>query len=64
MKNAAAYLKENAAAGYRLYHNAITDRTNAAFTDWANYMIKIITLHFVFQGNQAYEKGTDRIGFG
>lgn len=39
-KKAVAYLKENDAEGYRLYHHAITDRTNAAIREWANHVIK------------------------
>ena len=40
-KKAVAYLKENDAEGYRLYHDAITDRTNAAIREWANHVINI-----------------------
>lgn len=40
-KNAVAYLKENDTVGYRLYHNAITERTNIAIGEWANHVIKI-----------------------
>lgn len=39
-KKAVTYLKEKDAEGYRLYHHAITDRTNAAIREWANHVIK------------------------
>ena len=38
-KKAAAYLKENDVEGYRLYHDAITKRTNDAINEWAMYVI-------------------------
>lgn len=37
-KKAVAYLKENDAAGYQLYHDAITERTNDAIKRWAEYV--------------------------
>lgn len=40
-KKAVAYLKEKDAEGYRLYHEAITDRTNTAISEWANHVINI-----------------------
>lgn len=40
-KKAVAYLKESDAEGYRLYHDAITDRTNAVIREWANHVINI-----------------------
>lgn len=39
-KKAVAYIKENDAEGYRLYHEAITARTNTAIREWANHVIK------------------------
>lgn len=39
-KKAVVYLKENDTVGYRLYHNAITERSNAAIREWANHVIK------------------------
>ena len=38
-KKAAVYLKENDVEGYRLYHDAITKRTNDAINEWAMYVI-------------------------
>lgn len=40
-KKAVAYLKENDPVGYRLYHDAITERTNAAIREWADHVVKI-----------------------
>lgn len=40
-KKAVAYLEENDIAGYHLYHDAITERTNTAIREWANHVIKI-----------------------
>lgn len=40
-KKATAYLKENDAVGYQLFHDAITVRTNAVIGEWANHVIKI-----------------------
>lgn len=40
-KKAVAYLKENDSVGYRLYHEAITERTNAAINKWADHVTEI-----------------------
>lgn len=40
-KKAAAYLIENDTDGYQLYHDAISERTNAAIRKWADHVIKI-----------------------
>lgn len=40
-KKALAFLKENDACGYRLYHQALLERTNAAIRKWADYVIHI-----------------------
>lgn len=38
-KKAVAYLKENDTVGYKLYHVAITERTNSAISKWADHVI-------------------------
>lgn len=40
-KKAVAYLKENDTAGYLLYHDAITERTNDAIKRWAEHVCEI-----------------------
>jgi len=40
-KKAVAYLKENDILGYRLYHDAITERTNAVIKKWAEYVTSV-----------------------
>lgn len=40
-KNAVQYLKEHDKEGYMLYHNAVTDRTNAAIVQWAEHVIRL-----------------------
>lgn len=40
-KKAVTYLKEHDIAGYRLYHEAITKRTNAAIKKWAKHITNI-----------------------
>lgn len=40
-KKAISYLREYDNTGYRLYHKAITGRTNAAIALWAEHVIKI-----------------------
>ena len=40
-KKAVAYLKANDIPGYRLYHDAITERTNAAIKKWAEYVTSV-----------------------
>lgn len=40
-KKAVSYLKEHDIAGYQLYHNAITDRSNTAIALWVEYVIAI-----------------------
>ena len=38
-KKAVTYLKEKDSIGYRLYHTAISERTNEAIAKWAEYIV-------------------------